>query len=59
MPRKDLYNNLFVIFDAFKILLKEYVFESYEMRQLIISFLFVLELVFYKTWNLYSQVKII
>lgn len=49
MPRKDLYNNLFVIFDAFKILLKEYVFESYEMRQLIISFLFVLELVFYKT----------
>lgn len=49
MPRKDLYNNLFVIFDAFiKILLKEYVFESYEMRQLFKSFLFVLELVFYK-----------
>lgn len=40
MPRKDLYNNLFVIFDAFiKILLKECVFEGYEMRVIqILSF---------------------
>lgn len=40
MPRKDLYNNLLIIFDAFiKILLKECVFESYEMRVIqILSF---------------------
>lgn len=48
MPRKDLYNNLLVIFDVFiKILLKECVFESYEMRAIqILSFC---ARVFYKT----------